>query len=182
MFHLFSVNLFHVIVYTDLGTPLSRNAQQPKFPTTFTSPTSAPKPSLIPSEQRPKFSFTIKTQTKLGKTQNEKKTPQDGQLKAESSPKHVSKMATEHEESKSTKKSSDVSQDSVSKVPNKDVKEKGATTSNDLKSPEPVLVSFPVKKDEKCESPSKNIRPPQLFIPRSVHAKSSSTDTKSNGK
>lgn len=163
--------LFNIVV--DFGTPVSRSAQ-PKFPKAFTLPTppSKPSPSIIPSEQRPKLSFTIKSPTMLVKNKNENKSSQVDQSS------NIKKV--EDEESQTSKKSLSSSKDQA-KVESNTLNDKRTMNSKDLKPPEPVEVSLPVKKDEKKSSPTKNVRPPQLFIPRSVQARTSANETKSQG-
>ncbi|KXJ26546.1 ubiquitin carboxyl-terminal hydrolase 36 [Exaiptasia diaphana] len=149
----------------DYGTAVSRSAQ-PKFPNTFSGPTtpSKPSPSIITTEQRPKLSFAIKSPTVFVKSKNENKV-----LQGEQSSKLNGKQVDNDKNSKKDQ----------NKVECKTLNEKETTNSIDLKPPEPVKVSLPVKKDEKKSSPTKNVRPPQLFIPRSVQARSSVSETKS---
>ncbi|KAK3705191.1 hypothetical protein QZH41_013988 [Actinostola sp. cb2023] len=181
-----------IIKDNDFGTPLSRKSAQPKSPTTTTSTTTKvkpttptnPSPSIIPDDKRPKLSFTLKSPTKFVKIKSEHRTSKDAQMKDdESSRKHNGEHSAKTGENESPKKSvsSDSTQDSAHKLSNKNGTEMVATHSADLKSPEPVQVSIPVKKDEKRVSPTKSVRPPPLFIPRSVQAKSPCNEAKSNG-
>jgi len=187
--------------FTDIGTPLSRN-QPPKFPQTLTSPTatSKPTPSTISSEPRQKLSFTIKTPTKISKAQfSEQKPSQENQTKVElphnnENINYEQKTVTENNSKveKVQKNSSTANEAEESKKKSNDIKKDSAvesssasnrtTSPKDEKPPEPIRVSFPVKKDEKRESPTKNVRPPHLFIPRSVHTKTTTNETKSTGK
>ena len=168
-----SHNIYYILCVLDVGTPVKSGIyfhRTPSTTSTMTKPSTPPTTKATPlasPSQRAKFTFTIPMKNKGLNTDQSKPKSEAGKL----GEKEVSSPSTEnaHSDPKSPIASSVKKAETVAKSETTE-KEAKPDGSEKEKLKEPLVESFPLKKEEKerSGSPSKKPRPPPLFIPRPV--------------